>query len=103
MTKHQRAALDTDLATLKAFLTPERWTHGAIARREDGRRVEPDADDAVRFCVIGACLHHGMKRLVVTFLERRAGQRAGQAVNDFDGYNAVVALLHPVTDLEAAA
>lgn len=41
---------------LKAFLTKERWTAGAYARRADGLIVWPSHPDAICWCLSGAVM-----------------------------------------------
>lgn len=36
------------------FLTEDKWTKGALARKAGGRAVEPDALEACRWCLSGA-------------------------------------------------
>ena len=45
------------LITARALIAEKKhWTHEAFARDKHGRHVDPIADDAVRFCAVGAIM-----------------------------------------------
>ena len=99
--------LDTEvLARARALVAnPDTWTQGATARDARGRRVEPEDDEAVRFCLIGA-LHRACAEVVAPLgVYNRASARLEAAsfalgkrgavsiVNDTEGHAGALALI----------
>jgi len=68
---------------------PERWELGALATNDQGEEVDPDDDDAVRWCLVGAVSLTG--ETCESLLDMNWEDAAD--LNNYGGHPAVIALL----------
>lgn len=82
------ALLDTAIA----FMEPENWTKGALARDRNGRPVNPDSPHAVKWCgmgylyrVLGAAFRQ--ESPLTHYLERAVGEISGGRTHGLPKFN----------------
>ena len=68
------------------------WCQGAGARDRQGRRVDPDSDQAVQFCAVGAITRKRSGSWNAYEYLRKAAKGPVSLINDHQGHAAVLEL-----------
>ena len=67
--------------------TPEQWTKGAAARDADGEIVDFDSNEAVKFCLVGACCRVARDyrpNVIDRYIQKAIGQYDIQAIENYN-------------------